>query len=470
MNVYLYNSLSGKKECFYPINANELKIYVCGMTVYDNCHIGHARTQIAFDTIVRYFRYIGFRVTYVRNITDIDDKIIQSAHDNNESIDILVERIIKNMHIDLDALNIQRPDFEPRVTHHIPEICRMISVLIDKGFAYLANNGDVYYRVKKFKKYGKLSKQSLLNLLTGVRIDTNKAKENPLDFVLWKASKSYEPSWSSPWGKGRPGWHIECSVMSKQFLGSNFDIHAGGSDLKFPHHENEIAQSEAANSCKFANYWLHTGMVKIDNEKMSKSLDNFFSIKEVLSKYHPEVIRFFLISGHYRSSLHYSKKNLDHAKLGLERLYVALRNINLKQNISATKEDDENLLNNFYARQFKKAMNNDFNTPEAISVLFAITKEINKYKYSNTLKAINYAKLLLKLSSILGILQYSPEKYLKYSITNQLSDEEIEINITERILARKNKNFDKADKIREKLASSNVILEDTSKGTIWKRN
>lgn len=433
------------------------------MTVYDDCHIGHARTQIAFDVIVRYFRFCNYDVTYVRNITDIDDKIIKRANENGESTDELVERTIKSMYDDLDRLNILRPDFDPRATQTIPEMCQMIENLIAKGFAYAPGNGDVYYRVEAFNDYGKLSKQSLEHLRVGARIESNEQKENPLDFVLWKAAKAGEPSWDSPWGQGRPGWHIECSAMSKKLLGDNFDIHAGGSDLRFPHHENEIAQSEAANGCSFANYWLHSGMVQVDDEKMSKSLNNFFTIKEVLSEYHPEVIRFFLISGQYRSEINYSKENLDQAKAAIERLYTALRGIDITEKTAEIAEAKQ------YINDFKQAMNNDFNTPEALPVLFAIAKEINKYRTSDQQKAASFAQLLLELANVLGILKHSPESYFKHSGDNDLSDEVIETMIAERIDAKKNKDYAKADQIRQTLAEQGVLLEDSATGTIWKR-
>ena len=463
MSIYLYNSLSGQKELFQPILPQKLKIYVCGMTVYDDCHIGHARTQIAFDVIVRYFRFCGYDVTYVRNITDIDDKIIKRAIKNNESTKLFVESKIKSMYDDLDRLNVLRPDFEPRATQTIPDICRMIETLIAKGFAYETGNGNVYYSVKKFTGYGKLSKQNLESLRVGTRIAINGEKENSLDFVLWKASKTGEPSWLSPWGAGRPGWHIECSAMSKKLLGESFDIHAGGSDLRFPHHENEIAQSEAANGCTFANYWLHTGMVQVNTEKMSKSLNNFFTIKEVLEEYHPEVLRFFLLSGLYRSDIHYSKENLDHAKSALERLYNSVRFIVICKATAYTKDADQ------YVSQFKHAMNNDFNTPEVFPVLFALAKEINKYKNTDLFKAQSYAKLLLELCSVIGILQCSAELYFKHSSTTVLSNVEIEVLIAERLAAKQNKDYAAADKFRNELASKGIILEDTATGSLWKR-
>nr|WP_116964837.1 cysteine--tRNA ligase [Fastidiosibacter lacustris] len=463
MSIYVYNSLSGKKELFQPITPRKLKMYVCGMTVYDDCHIGHARTQIAFDVILRYFRYCRYEVTYVRNITDIDDKIIKRANDNHESTNMLVERTIASMYEDLDRLNILRPDFEPRATQTIAEMCQMIKTLLEKGYAYVSSNGDVYYRVESFKGYGKLSKQSLESLRIGARVASNEQKENPLDFVLWKASKTNEPSWDSPWGKGRPGWHIECSAMSKKLLGNNFDIHAGGSDLRFPHHENEIAQSEAANDCTFANYWLHSGMVQVDAEKMSKSLNNFFTIKEVLNEYHPEVVRFFLISGQYRSEINYSKENLDQAKAAVERLYSALRGIEIMQIDGLPDNKDE------YIAAFKVAMDNDFNTPEALPVLFSLAKEINKYRASNIERATQYAHLLLQLANVLGILHYPAEAYFKHSGENVLPDSEIEAMIQQRIEAKQKKDYASADNIRNTLAQSGIVLEDTGTGTLWKR-
>ncbi len=463
MSIYLHNSLSGKKELFTPITPKKLKMYVCGMTVYDDCHIGHARTQIAFDVIVRYFRFCGFDVTYVRNITDIDDKIIKRANDNGESTDALVERTIKSMYDDLDRLNILRPDFDPRATETIPEMCKMIEVLINKGFAYAGGNGDVYYRVEKFEGYGKLSKQSLEHLHIGARIESNEDKQNPLDFVLWKASKPHEPSWESPWGKGRPGWHIECSAMSKKLLGDHFDIHAGGSDLKFPHHENEIAQSEAANSCTFANYWLHSGMVQVNEEKMSKSLNNFFIIKEVLAGYHSEVVRFFLISGQYRSEINYSKENLSQARSALERLYTAIRGIEIDETTTLPEDREK------YIDEFKAAMNNDFNTPEALPVLFALAREINKHRHDDMNQAASYARLLLMLSGVLGLLHCPVEEYFKNSGDRTLANDEIDKLIAQRVAAKKNKDYRTADAIREELAKAGILLEDTPTGTVWKR-
>ena len=462
MTIQLYNSLSGQKETFKPIDANKIKMYVCGMTVYDDCHIGHVRTQVAFDVMVRYLRHRGFDVTYVRNITDIDDKIIKRAQENNESTDALVERTIKSMHEDFDALHILRPDFDPRATQTIDEMCQMIQTLIDKGYAYAPGNGDVYYRVEKFEDYGKLSKQNIEQLRVGARIEANEKKESPLDFVLWKGAKVNEPSWASPWGNGRPGWHIECSAMSKKLLGDNFDIHAGGSDLRFPHHENEIAQSQAANGCTFANYWLHSGMVQVNSEKMSKSLNNFFTIKEVLAEYHPEVVRFFLISGQYRSEVNYSKENLDQAKSAVDRLYTALRGFAITEELPEDKQS--------YIDDFKAAMDNDFNTPEALPVLFALAKEVNKHKADNDIKqAALYANLLFKLATVLGILQYEDERYFQHVSEQCISNEMIESLIDERLNAKKERDFATADRIRDELSQMGIVLEDTSAGTLWKR-
>ena len=458
--MLLYNSLSGKKEPFKPISPNKISMYVCGITVYDDCHIGHARTNIAFDVITRYFRYRGYDVTLVRNITDIDDKIIKRANENGESTEKLVSRNIKAMHDAFDRLNIARPDSEPRATQAIPEMITMIKTLIDKGYAYQGNDGDVFYRVTKFDNYGKLSKQNLDALQQGARVDVVDDKENPMDFVLWKMAKEGEPAWDSPWGAGRPGWHIECSAMSKKLLGKTFDIHGGGSDLRFPHHENEIAQSEACNNCSYVNYWLHSGMVKVDAEKMSKSLNNFFTIIDVLKEYHPEVIRYFLASTNYRSEINYSKENLENAKASVERLFNALRDIKpLEMNLTADASK--------YEERFISAMDNDFNTSEALAVLFALAKEINSHKATDTAKASGYAYLLRKLCNTLGILFTDIEEYFKQDDSIDLS--EIEKLIAERNQAKKDKNYAKADEIRNTLQQQNIILEDTPNGTIWKK-
>uniref|UniRef100_UPI00046D760F cysteine--tRNA ligase n=2 Tax=Francisella tularensis TaxID=263 RepID=UPI00046D760F len=458
--MIFYNSLSGQKEQFKPIEANKIKMYACGVTVYDDCHIGHARTYIAFDVINRYFKYRGYDVTLVRNITDIDDKIIKRANENGESTTELVERNIRAMHDVFARLNILKPSKEPRATETIPEMVAMIETLIKKGYAYQGANGDVFYRVTKFADYGKLSKQNLEALQQGSRVDVVEEKENPMDFVLWKMAKEGEPAWDSPWGAGRPGWHIECSAMSKKLLGDTFDIHAGGSDLRFPHHENEIAQSEACNECTFANYWLHSGMVKVNAEKMSKSLNNFFTIVEVLEEYHPEVVRYFLASTVYRSEINYSKENLENAKASVERLFNALRDIepievNLPDNASE------------YEEKFIKAMDNDFNTPEALAVLFSLAKEINTLKTTNKYKASGYAYLLRKLCDVLGILFTDIEEYFKQGDGADAS--EIEKLIAERTQSKKDKNYARADEIRNQLQQQGIILEDSATGTTWKK-
>ena len=460
--MILYNSLSGKKEEFKPINSNEVKIYTCGVTVYDNCHIGHARTYIAFDIISRYLKYKNYDVTLVRNITDIDDKIIKRAIENNETTRALVNRNIKAMHNAFDKLNILRPDFEPKATETISEMIQMIKELVEKDYAYQGDNGDVFFRVANFKDYGKLSKQNLEALQQGSRVDIVKEKENPLDFVLWKMSKEGEPAWNSPWGAGRPGWHIECSAMSKKILGSNFDIHAGGSDLRFPHHENEIAQSEACNGCTFANYWMHSGMVKVNAEKMSKSLNNFFTIIDVLDEYHPEVIRYFLASTSYRSEINYSKENLENAKTSVEKLFNTLKDIENVNNEFSKEAID------IYQARFDKAMDNDFNTPEALAVLFSLAKEINKFKNTNLEKSQGYAFVLRNLCDVLGILFTDIEEYFKQD--DDVDSNEIENLITKRAEAKKNKDYATADNIRTLLLEQGIVLEDSATGTIWKRS
>ena len=463
MAIQLYNSLTNKKEILKPIQANKIRFYLCGITAYDDCHIGHARTNAAFDVIARYLRFSGFEVTFVRNITDIDDKIIQRAQQNNEDITELVERMIASMDEDFNRLNILAPDYAPRATKTIRAMCQMIETLIDKSYAYVAGNGDVYYRVEKFSDYGKLSNQDLAFLKQGARIEVSKDKENPLDFVLWKMAKPGEPSFDSPWGKGRPGWHIECSAMAKHCLGETFDIHGGGSDLRFPHHENEIAQSEAANGSKFANYWLHAGLVQVNDEKMSKSLNNFFSIKEVLTHYHPEVLRFFLISGHYRSEINFSQENLQHAKASVDRLYTSLRGLASSEMMPK----DENA----YIKKFTEAMDNDFNTPKAIAVLFSAAKEINKHRASGANSdALKYANLLRKLAQILGLLQHNTEKYFvdDKQAPDRYTKNEIEALIEKRLRAKKQQDWVTADQIRTQLLQQDIVLEDNTKETLWR--
>jgi cysteinyl-tRNA synthetase len=446
----IYNTLARDKQTFTPIEANKVRMYVCGMTVYDFCHLGHARVMVVFDMISRWFRASNYQVTYVRNITDIDDKIIKRANENGEAIDVLTQRFIEAMDEDSAKLGIIRPDMEPRATQHIQGMLDMIGKLIEKGHAYQANNGDVFYKVRSFNDYGKLSGKSLDDLRAGERVDVDTFKHDPLDFVLWKSVKPYEPNWDSPWGKGRPGWHIECSAMSAEHLGAHFDIHGGGQDLQFPHHENEIAQSEAAHSCQMANYWMHNGFVRVDDEKMSKSLGNFFTIREVLAKYDPEVVRFFILRAHYRSPLNYSDKHLDDAKAALTRLYTALRG----HEVSTHNID----WNQPQAKRFKEAMDDDFNTPEAMAVLFELAKE----------KSVEALALMKQLAGILGLLQSYPDDFLQGEVTNY-SLEEITKLILARLSAKDAKNYAEADRIRKMLADDGVILEDTPEGTQWRR-
>lgn len=447
----IYNTLTRSKEIFTPRVAGKVGMYVCGMTVYDYCHVGHARVMVVFDTVVRYLRYLNYDVTYVRNVTDIDDKIIHRANENGESIESLTNRFIDAMHEDESALNVLPPDIEPRATSSIHDIIAMIEKLIANEFAYVGTNGDVFYAVDKFKNYGQLSGKNLDDLQAGERVDVDLAKRNPMDFVLWKMAKEGEPFWQSPWGNGRPGWHIECSAMSTCCLGNSFDIHGGGMDLQFPHHENEIAQSEGATGEKFVNLWMHNGFVRINEEKMSKSLGNFFTVREVLKQYRPEVVRFFILSSHYRSPLNYSNESLDDASAGLTRLYTALRDVE-----SIETEIDAN-----YQSRFEEAMNDDFNTPVALAVLFDVARELNKTK-STVL-----ASTLKSLASVLGLLQDNPETFLKGE-SNE--DSEIEQQIQARIDAKKSKNWALADQIREELKIKGIILEDSPDGsTRWRR-
>jgi cysteinyl-tRNA synthetase len=447
----IYNTLTRSKEIFTPRVEGKVGLYVCGMTVYDYCHVGHARVMVVFDTVVRYLRYSNYDVTYVRNITDIDDKIIHRANENGESIEFLTNRFIDAMHEDERALSVLPPDIEPRATSSITDIIAMIEKLIANEFAYVGTNGDVFYAVDKFKNYGQLSGKNLEDLQVGERIDVDLAKQNPMDFVLWKMAKIDEPFWESPWGNGRPGWHIECSAMSTCCLGNSFDIHGGGMDLQFPHHENEIAQSEGATGEKFVNLWMHNGFVRINEEKMSKSLGNFFTVREVLKQYRPEIVRFFILTSHYRSPLNYSDESLNDAAAGLTRLYTALRDVEIV-------ETDIDL--EFKAR-FEQAMDDDFNTPVALAVLFDVARELNKTK-SPVLAAT-----LKSLASVLGLLQDNPEHYLK---GENEDDAEIEAQIQARIDAKKSKNWALADQIRDELKAKNVILEDSPDGsTRWRR-
>jgi len=461
-NLQIHNNLTKRKEPFRPIDPQRVRMYVCGMTVYDYCHIGHARVLVVFDVISRYLRkiYGAEHLTYVRNITDIDDKIIKRANENGEPYTALTERFITFMNEDADALGVQRPDIEPRATLHIGEILAMIQTLIDKGYAYAASNGDVYYDVSKFEHYGQLSGKNVEDLRAGERVAVDEAKDDPLDFVLWKAAKPGEPYWDSPWGPGRPGWHIECSAMSTQALGHHFDIHGGGLDLQFPHHENEIAQSEAACGCQYVNYWIHNGFVRVDNEKMSKSLGNFFTIRDVLKKYDPEVVRYFILASHYRSPLNYSDQHLDGAKAALTGLYTALRGV-------ALPAADEGLGD--YAARFYAAMDDDFATPEALAVLFDLAREVNRLRGNDEAAAAQHGALLKHLAGLLGLLQREPQAFLQGGAAGGLADAEIERLIAARLEARKNKDWATSDRIRDELKAQGVMLEDGAGGTTWRR-
>ena len=460
--LQIFNTLSKTKEPFSPINSEHVGIYVCGMTVYDFCHMGHARVLVMFDIITRHLRRQFPKVTYVRNITDIDDKIIKRAIENGESIDQLTNRFIEAMHEDEKALGILPPDIEPRATESMNEIFYMIETLVEKRIAYQGKSGDVYYSVRKFPNYGKLSGKNLDDLEAGARVDVEDDKDDPLDFVLWKMAKPEEPSWESPWGDGRPGWHIECSAMSSNHLGNHFDIHGGGMDLSFPHHENEIAQSEGAHDCKFVNTWMHVGFVNVNEEKMSKSLGNFFTIREVLESYDGETLRYFILSSHYRSPLNFSDANLDNAKNAITKLYTSIRG--LKSSTASTDEISQRL---DYEQRFDAALDDDFNTPIAISILFEISKQINLEKEKDVDFASALSGLLVRLGGYLGILQNNPEDFLKHGV--QLSDEEIDQKIKDRNLARSEKDFALSDQIRDELEAHGIILEDSAEGTLWRR-
>lgn len=454
----IFNTLTREKEEFKPINPNQVGMYVCGVTVYDLCHFGHGRTFVSFDVITRYLRYLGYNLRYVRNITDVDDKIIKRALENNETCDELVNRMIAEMHKDFDALNIQRPDVEPRATQHIAEIIAMVESLIARKHAYVAEDGDVMFDVESFQKYGALSRQNLEQLQAGARVEIKSVKKNPMDFVLWKMSKPNEPSWDSPWGEGRPGWHIECSAMNSKELGHHFDIHGGGSDLMFPHHENEIAQSCCAHNGEYVNYWLHTGMLTINEEKMSKSLNNFFTIRDILTKYDAESVRYFFLTAQYRSLLDYSEENIGLARKALERLYTALRGCEFVE-LGA---DDQ------YVADFKNAMDDDFNTPGALAVLFELAREINKLKTEDQSKANVLASRLKQLAGVLGLLEQDPEAFLQ---GNAADDEvsKIEALIKQRNDARAAKDWAAADAARDALKAMGVVLEDGAGGTTWRK-
>ncbi len=454
----IYNTLTRQKEEFKPIHPGKVGMYVCGVTIYDHCHIGHGRTFVAFDVVARYLRYSGYQLNYVRNVTDVDDKIIKRAAETGVTCDDLTERLIGDMHADFDALGMVRPDVEPRATQHIGEIIELVQSLLDKEHAYVADNGDVMFIVDSYADYGKLSGQDLEQLQAGARVDVVDAKRNPLDFVLWKMSKPGEPTWDSPWGPGRPGWHIECSAMNSKHLGNHFDIHGGGSDLQFPHHENEIAQSCCAHGGDYVNTWMHSGMVMVDKEKMSKSLGNFFTIRDVLAHYDAETVRYFLMSGHYRSQLNYSEDNLKQARAALERMYTALRDLPA---VAAAGGDEQ-------VARFKEAMDDDFNTPEAYSALFDLVREINRQKGEDMAVAAALGARLRELGAVLGILQQDPEAFLKGDEADE-EVAEIERLISDRNQARADKNWAAADAARNRLTEMGIVLEDSAGKTSWRR-
>ena len=455
----IHNSLTREKQEFIPLTPGKVKIYVCGMTVYDYCHLGHARVMVVFDMVQRWFRANRFDVTYVRNITDIDDKIIRRAQENNESIEALTARFIQAMEEDAAALGVEPPSWEPRATRHVEDMIAMIRVLVDKKLAYPASNGDVYYAVHRFPGYGKLSGKSLDELRAGERVIVDPHKNDPLDFVLWKAAKPGEPWWDSPWGPGRPGWHIECSAMGEHYLGEHFDIHGGGQDLQFPHHENEIAQSEGAHGHPFVNYWMHNGFVRVNDEKMSKSLGNFFTVREILLHFQPEVVRFLILRAHYRSPLNYSDMQLEDAGRALDRLYTALKG-------SGAHDEVEIDWDNPYASRFREAMNDDFNTPDALAVLFDLATEVNKTRLPRDIA------LMKVLGGVLGLLQQDPRQYFQQAGSTEdsaFAPEKVEQLIQQRLVARANKDYREADRIRRELMEANIILEDGPHGTTWRR-
>ena len=458
MALQIYNTLSKAKEPLRPLVDKQVRMYVCGMTVYDFCHIGHARVMVAFDVVSRWLRARGYDLTYVRNITDIDDKIIRRAAENGETFQQLTQRMIAAMHEDEAKLGVERPDQEPRASEHVEGMHAMIQTLIDKGYAYAPGNGDVYYRVSKFAGYGKLSRKRIEDLKIGARIEVDEAKEDPLDFVLWKGVKPGEPSWSSPWGDGRPGWHIECSVMSTCCLGDTFDIHGGGPDLVFPHHENEIAQSEAATGKTYAMSWMHAGAVRVDGEKMSKSLGNFFTIRDVLEKYHPEVVRYLLVASHYRSPINYSEDNLKEARGALERFYRALNGL---ESVPAVGGEE-------FVERFGQAMDDDFNTPEACAVLFDMAREVNRLKGSDQNAAAGLAARLRELASVVGLLQQDADSYLHADASGKVDAAEVEALIQARLQARTDKDWAESDRIRDHLADMGVVLEDSKGVTSWR--
>ena len=453
----IYNSLTRAKEIFVPISPGKVGMYVCGMTVDNYCHLGHARFMMAFDVVKRWLCESGFDVTYVRNITDIEDKIIRRAAENKEPIDALTGRFIRAMDEDAAALGVLKPDLEPRATDNVPQMLDLIDQLMKRGIAYQANNGDVYYAVREFRGYGKLSGKSLDELQAGERVEVDVNKRDPLDFVLWKSAKPGEPSWDSPWGRGRPGWHIECSAMSERYLGEHFDIHGGGQDLQFPHHENEIAQSEGAYGGRFVKYWMHNGFVRVDEEKMSKSLGNFFTVRDVLKSFDAEAVRFFILRAHYRSPLNYSDQHLDDAKGALTRLYTALNAVPAASSASAIDWNDPNAL------RFREAMDDDFNTPEAVAVLFDLANEVNRTKSACA------AGVLKSLAAILGLLQRKPGEFLRGDLPAGWTVKKIEAMIEARSSAKKARNFAESDRIRDELLAAGMVLEDGPAGTAWRR-
>ncbi len=463
-DVLLYNTLSRSKQPLRPIEPGKVRMYVCGMTVYDYCHVGHARVLVVFDLVARYLRHRGYQVTYVRNITDVDDKIIARAAENGEDIDTLTNRFIAAMHEDAAALGVLPPDQEPRATTSMAAIITMIEALLERGYAYRSDNGDVYYDVSRFEGYGKLSGKQLEDLRAGARVEINEDKDDPLDFALWKTVKPGEPSWDSPWGPGRPGWHIECSAMSTGCLGNHFDIHGGGQDLQFPHHENEIAQSEGATGEPFVNIWMHNGFVRIDEEKMSKSLGNFFTVREVLKRYHPETLRYFILSSHYRSPLNYSDQNLDLARTALGKLYAGLRGSD-----AAIKEDPVAAAT--FDTSFLRAMDDDLNTPEALSVLFAVLHDINRARVDDPARVAPLAATLRRMGAVIGILQGDPEAFLQQGGAEDdgLSSDDIQALVDRRIQARLDKDWTEADRLRAELDQAGVMLEDAGGETIWRR-
>ena len=459
--LHIHNSLTKQKELFTSIEPGKVKLYVCGMTVYDFCHVGHARVMVVFDVVTRYLKANGYEVNYIRNITDIDDKIIARANENNETIKVLTERFISEMHQDADALGVDRPNAEPKATESIAEMVAMIETLISKHLAYTAANGDVYYDVSKFPNYGKLSGRNIDELRAGERVAVNEAKNDPMDFVLWKAAKPGEPAWESPWGRGRPGWHIECSAMSAHCLGEHFDIHGGGLDLQFPHHENEIAQSEGAHGCQSVNYWMHNGFVRIDDEKMSKSLGNFFTVREVLKQYQAEVVRYFILTSQYRSPLNYSDEQLEQAKNSLTKFYSSLRGIEADKSVIWQNNEE-------YGLRFKAAMDDDFNTALALSVMADVRQALNKLLEQGSLEQQGYlAGLLHSFGDVLGLFQQDTETFFDSDKGDDI--EFIKSLITARNKARDDKDWVKADQVRDELKARGIILEDAAGKTVWRR-